>query len=87
MAKATWQMTLAEYVDSLKGVRIKKTTGLSRSGQLHSHHQTEVAIAIQTGSPVPRKVVIEFRRTSPALAYKLLDLPEGKYRPKVARFR
>ncbi len=85
--KEPWQMTIDEYIQSLKGIKIQRSSYRSRKGQLIEEHQNAVAIAIQLGKNIPKKVVLEFRRESPSLARQLLDIPQGKYAPKVARYK
>ena len=85
--KEPWQMTIAEYIQSLKGIKIQRSKHYSRFGQLSTEHQNAVAIAIQLGKNIPKKVVLEFRRESPSTAHQLLNIPQGKYAPKVARYK
>ena len=85
--KEPWQMTIAEYKQSLKGLKLKKTPTYSRSGTIIHEHQNAVILAIQLGKAVPRKVILEFRKESPFEARQFLDIPQGKYAPKVARFK
>ena len=60
--KEPWQMTIDEYARSLKGLRFKRSSYYSRAGQIRHEHQNAVAIAIQLGKSVPRKVILEFRK-------------------------
>ena len=85
--KEPWQMTRDEYASSLKGLRLKKVANYSRLGTIWHEHKNSVILAIQLGKPVPRKVILEFRRESPVEAHQFLDIPQGKYAPKVARYK
>ncbi len=85
--KEVWQMTTSEYIQSLKGIKIRRAPTYNRYGTIVHEHQNSVAHAIQLGKPVPRKVILEFRQKSPSEARQLLDIPQGKYAPRVARFR
>ena len=51
-----WEMTLSEYIASMKGKRVEHFY-YSRKGQLITNHQNEVIWALQLGKPVPQTVI------------------------------
>lgn len=54
-----WQMTQAEYIESMRGKRIKHSY-YNRLGQLMANHKSEVEIATQCGKPVSDSVLKDY---------------------------
>ncbi len=51
-----WKMTAHEYIQSMKGKRVKHSY-YNRRGQLIHDHQNEVTWALQLGRDVPARVL------------------------------